>query len=128
MLWTAFTLGLLGSLHCVGMCGPIALALPYARESRFKTLSMVLQYNFGRITTYMIVGFLIGFLGKGLFLAGLQSWLSVFLGVVLLGITFFSINVENQLVQLPMLNSFFSWVKQQLSYQLKRYTTASLLK
>lgn len=90
MVGTAFLLGLVGSLHCVGMCAPIALALPYAREQRYLLLFQTLQYNFGRAFTYAFQGFLLGFLGQGLLWAGLQEVLSVGLGFVFVGIALWS--------------------------------------
>ncbi|MDA7625750.1 sulfite exporter TauE/SafE family protein, partial [bacterium] len=72
MLWTAFTIGLFGSLHCVGMCGPIALAMPHDNSNKFQTIGKILLYNFGRTLTYVLLGILIGLLGEGLFLAGIQ--------------------------------------------------------
>src|SRR5215471_896062 len=81
---TAFILGLIGSLHCAGMCGPLALALPGStcRTSRF--LVGRLAYNLGRILTYCMLGVVFGLVGKTLLLAGLQRWLSISLGIVLL--------------------------------------------
>jgi uncharacterized protein len=90
MIGTAFLLGLVGSLHCVGMCAPIALALPYAREQRYLLLFQTLQYNFGRALTYAFQGYLLGFLGQGLLWAGLQEVLSVSLGLVFVGIALWS--------------------------------------
>jgi uncharacterized protein len=90
MVGTAFLLGLVGSLHCVGMCAPIALALPYAQEQRYLLLFQTLQYNFGRTFTYAFQGYLLGFLGQGLLWAGLQEILSVGLGFVFVGIALWS--------------------------------------
>jgi sulfite exporter TauE/SafE len=81
---TAFLLGLVGSLHCAGMCGPLALAIPGARGSRSGFLIGRLAYNLGRILTYCILGLVFGSLGHGLFLAGFQKSVSIGLGVVLL--------------------------------------------
>lgn len=58
MLWSAFILGLAGSLHCVGMCGPIALMIPTG-NGKSKWLSLVL-YHSGKILTYLIIGTLFG--------------------------------------------------------------------
>ncbi|WP_114747759.1 sulfite exporter TauE/SafE family protein [Pleomorphovibrio marinus] len=76
MLWSAFAFGFLGSFHCVGMCGPIAMAVS-ANRSR---LIQKLLYNLGRTTTYAFLGTVIGTLGFSLALAGIQQWLSIFLG------------------------------------------------
>jgi hypothetical protein len=84
-LYTAFTIGLVGSLHCVGMCGPIAIALPLGSKSIANRLTGTLLYNFGRIFTYGLLGALFGTIGKGLELAGIQKWISIALGIVMIG-------------------------------------------
>jgi hypothetical protein len=58
MLWSAFLLGLGGSLHCVGMCGPIALMIPTGNGKQ-KWLSLLL-YHLGKILTYLIIGTFFG--------------------------------------------------------------------
>ncbi len=81
---TAFTLGLIGSLHCAGMCGPIAIALPLEKESRVRMINGGLLYNAGRILTYGVLGILFGLLGRGIKLAGLQQWASIGIGIVMI--------------------------------------------
>ncbi len=83
-LLAALSLGFLGSFHCVGMCGPIALAIPVRRTSRFSVLRDSLIYNSGRILSYFLMGLLFGFLGQGFALAGWQNGLSILLGIILL--------------------------------------------
>lgn len=80
----AFLLGLVGSLHCAGMCGPLALALPAAGRTRVTYLLGRLAYNLGRVVTYAAMGLVFGLVGKTLLLAGVQRWVSIFLGVALL--------------------------------------------
>lgn len=126
-LWTAFTIGLVGSLHCVGMCGPIALALPYQGKHRWVAAANVLLYNGGRVITYALLGLIIGTLGKGLFLAGLQTQVSIGLGILLLIIALFSINVEAGLLRIPAFAKLNGWVKQRLSALLRHHNRASLL-
>ena len=70
MLYTAFVLGLLGSFHCIGMCGPIAFVLPVDKTSRSKAFLGSFLYHFGRLLTYGIIGILFGLLGRGLGCAG----------------------------------------------------------
>ncbi len=86
MLPTAFLLGLVGSLHCAGMCGPLALAMPAAGNSRSAFLLGRLAYNSGRVLTYCLLGLLFGVIGQSLAVAGLQRWLSVTAGVAILGV------------------------------------------
>ena len=82
--WTAFSIGLLGSLHCIGMCGPIALALPLDRSNRMNMLSGSLIYNTGRLITYASLGLLFGFVGQGFALAGFQQGLSILIGLIMI--------------------------------------------
>jgi hypothetical protein len=84
MIWTGFILGLLGSFHCAGMCGPLALALPAIGNSRSSFVLGRLAYNFGRLATYSLLGLLAGLAGHALLLAGIQRWLSIGLGLALL--------------------------------------------
>lgn len=83
-LWTAFTLGLLGSFHCIGMCGPIALAIPGENRSPKAMFFRGLLYNSGRILTYSLIGLIFGFLGMGATVAGYQHLLSIALGVLII--------------------------------------------
>lgn len=66
------------------MCGPLALALPGGAQ-RAQFLFGRLLYNAGRVCTYATLGFGCGLIGKTLALAGLQRWLSIFAGLVLVG-------------------------------------------
>jgi sulfite exporter TauE/SafE len=83
-LWTAFLLGLVGSAHCAGMCGPLALALPPTGRTRGSFLAGRLAYNLGRILTYAALGAVFGLLGQGFAVAGLQRWVSLAAGAVIL--------------------------------------------
>lgn len=80
---SAAALGLLGSMHCVGMCGPITLAVPFSGSGMKRTFG-ILTYNTGRITTYGLLGILFGLFGTGLKLAGALQVLSIVFGVVML--------------------------------------------
>jgi len=82
--WTAFILGLIGSLHCAGMCGPLALALPGASDDTAGFVFGRAAYNLGRITTYCALGLIFGLFGKTLLLAGIQRWVSIALGIALI--------------------------------------------
>lgn len=126
ILWTAFSIGLVGSLHCIGMCGPIALALPYQQGSRWHALGRVLLYNAGRVFTYTTLGTVIGLAGRGLFLAGIQSWMSIALGVLFLIAALFSINLESRIVRLPGVHQLNAWVQTSLGRLLRRQDSASL--
>ncbi len=83
-IWTGLAFGVLGSLHCVGMCGPIAVALPFSTESRAKMIFGRLLYNAGRTLTYALFGLMAGMLGEALRLTDYQQALSIVSGVVIL--------------------------------------------
>jgi uncharacterized protein len=110
-IWTAFLIGFIGSFHCIGMCGPIALSLPYQDVSKAKTAANVLLYNGGRVLTYSFIGLVFGLIGQGVALAGFQQWLSIVLGVLMLLAAFSVINFEKQLIQIPFLDSGFKKVR-----------------
>jgi hypothetical protein len=80
----AFILGLLGSLHCAAMCGPLMLALPGLPGGAGRLVAGRIIYQIGRIATYCLLGVLAGLVGKSLFLAGFQRWLSIALGTAIL--------------------------------------------
>jgi len=84
MLFTALVLGVAGSAHCIGMCGPIALAVPSPGPGVGVRLRSTLLLNGGRLMTYVLLGMAIGTFGHGLHLAGLQQVVSIVAGVLLL--------------------------------------------
>ena len=127
MFWTAFTIGLFGSLHCIGMCGPIALAIPMKKKSRFFLITNSLLYNLGRAITYGLLGFFIGIIGEGIVFAGLQKILSILTGVILLMVVGYSINLEHKIVSLPFFNQFFVQLKTQLARLLPKSQSWSAL-
>ena len=84
MLVSAFILGLLGSFHCVGMCGPIAFMLPVDRSNTFKKITQIAIYHFGRLLAYSIIGLIFGLIGKSLYIFGFQQQLSIIIGVLMI--------------------------------------------
>ncbi|MNK08473.1 hypothetical protein D3C87_264110 [compost metagenome] len=84
MLYSAFILGLLSSLHCIGMCGPIAMMLPVDRNDPAKKTLQIFTYHIGRLTAYSTLGLVFGIMGKGLYLAGLQQEMSIIAGIIMI--------------------------------------------
>lgn len=84
MLYSAFILGLISSLHCVGMCGPIAMMLPVDHQNEAKKATQIITYHLGRLTAYATIGLIFGLLGRGFFLAGLQQKMSIFIGLAMI--------------------------------------------
>jgi sulfite exporter TauE/SafE len=83
-----FLIGLQATLHCVGMCGPLALAAPIDRRTRSRALWGSLSYNIGRISTYTYLGFLLGLIGfSSILLEGVQI-ISVLSGLIFISSAF----------------------------------------
>ena len=124
--WAAFTIGLFGSLHCIGMCGPIAAALPYPSQRKTHLVGSVLLYNSGRVLTYGLLGILFGILGASFSLAGFQQFISLFLGIIFLMAGLFSFNLESTLLKWKWTNRIFFFVKSRLSIFLQKKSLQSL--
>jgi sulfite exporter TauE/SafE len=87
-MWSIVTaglvLGLISSLHCIGMCGPLMLALPVRHLDKWKQVLTIFLYNAGRIITYSLIGALLGLAGRRIYLAGFQRWFTIIIGIVML--------------------------------------------
>ena len=99
MLVTALIVGLLGGVHCLGMCGGVVGALSFNLKPEVQVslwrmmLPYHLAYNLGRINSYMVIGALFGFLGSSMvslasFLPAQQA-LQVFAGIFMLLLGFY---------------------------------------
>lgn len=84
MLYSAFIFGLISSLHCIGMCGPIAMMLPVDRSNPAKKVIQILLYHLGRLFAYASLGLVFGILGRGFFMAGMQQQLSIIVGILMI--------------------------------------------
>jgi sulfite exporter TauE/SafE len=80
----AFLMGLAGSLHCLGMCGPIAMAIPFGNGGGWEKTRNAALYNLGRVSTYSLFGLMLGSIGQALPWFGWQQRFSVALGTVIL--------------------------------------------
>ena len=81
---TPLTIGLIGSFHCIVMCGPIVVALPLKKHNLISKIAGAVLYNSGRVITYSILGILFGLLGQGIHMAGFQQWTSILLGIAMI--------------------------------------------
>jgi sulfite exporter TauE/SafE len=111
-IYAGFLIGFLGSFHCVGMCGPIALALPTNSESQLSLLWNRILYNFGRIITYSLFGALFGLFGQRLSLVGLQEAASIILGAVILIAVLSPRKVKNWFASTPVYQAVNTFVKE----------------
>ncbi|APU10746.1 integral membrane protein [Cellulophaga geojensis KL-A] len=127
MLLSAFILGLMGSLHCVGMCGPIAFMLPVDRHSKLKKTVQIFIYHFGRLLAYGVIGLVFGLLGKGLYVFGLQQKLSIVIGILMIVIVLIpSKKIQKYNVSKPIYK-LISKVKSKLGKELKKRTPDTFL-
>jgi hypothetical protein len=122
-LWTALLMGLVGSAHCAGMCGPICIALPMGESIRARALAL-LQYNFARVAVYAALGAFFGLVGAGVRIAGLQAGMSVAAGVAMLAAALFSIDIDGQLARWRPLKAVTLWVHQRLGALLRQPDSA----
>ncbi|RMA58726.1 sulfite exporter TauE/SafE family protein [Ulvibacter antarcticus] len=127
MLWSALVFGLLGSFHCVGMCGPIAFMLPVDRENKFKKLLQIFLYHFGRICAYSIIGLLFGLIGKSLNIFGLQQQLSVLVGVLMILVVLIPTRVFNRYNFSRPIYKGVSKIKNALGKELKKKSPDTFL-
>ena len=122
----AITIGLTSSLHCVGMCGPIALSLGLSAENKLKFSIRNLTYQFGRITTYTILGAFLGIIGESFSFAGLQSYLSIAIGALMIVMVLIPQFYENGATSLKPINKVMFQVKMLLGKYLIKKDTKSL--
>ncbi len=110
ILLTALMVGFLGGVHCLGMCGGVVGALTFSLEQKiqlswWRMLPYQLAYNAGRISSYMLIGALFGFLGSTLgslatflpaqqFLQGFAGLFMIALGLYLGGWWFGIVAIE----------------------------------
>jgi uncharacterized protein len=84
-MWSvALLMGLVGSLHCIGMCGPLAMSLSSPVSGGKTAWLNPVRYNAGRIVTYTLMGLIVAMLGEPLRAAGWQQWLSIAGGAAML--------------------------------------------
>lgn len=116
MIWTALVLGFLGSFHCIGMCGPIALAVGGKGGQTFLLNKII--YNLGRSLTYAALGLIVGSLGFTISLAGIQQGISVAMGILIVLLSL-SYKKADQFLTIPALSGSVGWIKSHLSRYLK---------
>ena len=124
---SALMLGLFGSFHCVGMCGPIAIAIPLNNKNMGTRIAGGLAYNLGRTITYGIMGAIFGLIGEGLQLGGFQRWVSIIMGVVMVVSVLFPSLLGSTVNLDKNLYSFVGKVKLGLRNLLQKRSMGALL-
>jgi hypothetical protein len=107
----AFIMGVIGSFHCVGMCGPLALALPIKDDNLHSKFIGALLYNSGRVVTYSLFGVFAGLLGKSVVLFGFQQWLSIIAGTVILLLVILPKLFPSQFKNVHIAGNFFQRIR-----------------
>ncbi len=126
MLWSAFLIGFFGSFHCIGMCGPIALAIPVQNSSRPNLIFGRILYNVGRAISYAAIGLVFGLIGQGLSIAGLQQSTSIVAGVLILAMVLLPSRLSQKISLLKPAYQFTNALKIKFGKLLKgksNYTT-----
>lgn len=126
MLYSAFIFGLISSLHCIGMCGPIAMMLPVDRQNEAKKVTQIITYHLGRLSAYATIGLIFGLLGRGFFLAGLQQKMSIFIGLAMILIVLIPERIFSKYNFSKPVYKVISKVKSSLGNQFKNKSYKSL--
>ncbi len=127
MLVSAIILGLLGSFHCIGMCGPIAFMLPVGRSNNFQKFLRVFLYHTGRLLAYTIIGLFFGAIGKSLNIFGIQQGLSIGIGVLMVLIVLIPSHFLMKYNISKPIYKLISKVKNALGKELKKKTPDTFL-
>jgi sulfite exporter TauE/SafE len=122
----AFLLGLLGSVHCIGMCGPIAMALPLHKFDVQGKFFRFLLYHIGKISSYILLGIVIGSFGAGFLFLGVQQWLSIGVGVLMILFVLFSGSFLGGF-SVGIFYKFNGWIKSAFSRFIQQRTLSSFL-
>jgi uncharacterized protein len=128
ILYFAFTLGLLANFHCIGMCGPISLALPLNRKNKLTAASGVMTYTIGRSIGYALLGIIIGVIGFSANLLGVLQWLSIISGILIILFAW-----RNYYAFTPRFGAFNAFITQKIGVLFKQnrekksYTTLGLI-
>ncbi|HEY7751847.1 MAG TPA: sulfite exporter TauE/SafE family protein [Ignavibacteriaceae bacterium] len=123
---SAFIIGLFGSLHCIGMCGPIAIALPVPDSSNLSFFTGRILYNLGRVVTYALLGAMFGFVGSKIALAGAQQIVSILLGVVIIVAVLLPQKYKNYFIQLPVIQKLSHPLKSNIGMLFKKGNFSSM--
>lgn len=127
MIISGLLFGLFGSLHCLGMCGPIAFILPVDRTHSVRKMTQTAMYHLGRILAYSTMGLAFGIIGKSLNMFGFQQWLSLGVGALLMLSVFFPKVSMNSLVQRGVLKKGLVKLNRKLGQLLKEKNPDTLL-
>ena len=123
---TSFFVRLLGNCHRIGMCGPIAIALPVPNSNNISFITGRLLYNLGRVVTYSFLGAVFGLLGSRLVISGFQQSVSIVLGVVIVIVILIPPKYKAIVTQHKMIQKISLPLKSGISDLFKRGTFSAM--
>jgi sulfite exporter TauE/SafE len=122
-----FLMGLLGSVHCIGMCGPLMMALPITHKTDFQKIVALFLYHAGKIFSYTILGVLLGLFGSQFPVFGFQRNISIVLGVTMLLYVLYVFVLKPRHIQWWPLSSMYNLIVKNLSKLFKSSTIFAFL-
>jgi uncharacterized protein len=122
----AFLVGLVGSLHCIGMCGPIAIALPVPDSNNLSFFTGRILYNLGRVATYSFLGAVLGLIGSKIALAGAQQFVSIILGIIIVIAVLLPQKYKNYFAQHPATRKLAHPLKSNIGVLFKKGTFSAM--
>jgi uncharacterized protein len=122
----AFFVGLVGSLHCIGMCGPIAIALPVPDSNNLSFFTGRILYNLGRVFTYSFLGAVLGLVGSKIALAGAQQFVSIILGIIIIIAVLLPQKYKNYFAQHPAARKFAHPLKSNIGVLFRKGTFSAM--
>jgi len=112
-------MGLFGSIHCIGMCGPLVMALPLSGKSNFQKATALFLYHTGKIGSYGILGLLFGLFGSQFPIFGFQKNISIFLGATMLLYVVYVFVLKPKHIQWGILNKAYNYIVKALGHLFK---------
>ncbi len=122
-----FLMGLLGSVHCIGMCGPLVMALPISHKTNFQKMTALFLYHAGKISSYAILGILFGLFGSQFPIFGLQKNISIVIGITMLLYVVYVFILKPKHIQLGVLSSLYNVIVKSLGKLFKSKYLISFL-
>ena len=120
LIISAIGLGFATGFHCIGMCGPIALSMGLTKSQSLNFHVQNITYNFGRIVTYALLGTVLGLVGEGFQFAGIQKYLTVAVGILLIIMAISSFGGKDFTSKIPFLSKILLKIKMSLGALLQK--------
>ncbi len=127
-IWLGLMFGFFGSPHCIGMCGPVALALPSGGyKIGFAWMGRILLYNVGRAVTYALMGAVLGLIGSSVAGFGFQNEVSIGVGIFMVLMALVPTKLSKIIFSNQAVNTFPDRIKRRFNFLMTRHGYFSLL-